>query len=627
MTAFAWDFELIAGPYGGAADGPAWDGKGLLFCLVDEGLILRYEPQTGSITDFRKYTAGTRGLGFDANGAIYGCQSGSRRIVRFNDDGSATPLENRLDGQFHNYPDDLVADRQGRIWFSDPIDAITVGGHAWPHVEPAVLRLDPSADGTWSVGRMTFDSSAPRGLALSLDEQILYVGDNSRAPELRAYPIGGDGALGPCSLLYTFDAGEMIDGLCLDAEGNILACIGGPEGDPPAVISVISPSGQMLETHPLPTGRPTNCAFGDAGLGSLYVTTADGYLYRVPNPGRPGVALSPSRPRAGTHEIQGPAKAVEKPPSVWLALPDNTGEKLFTETQELQTDMEAPGFGRIVPWDTVLETIATGFVGTEGPVWNAREGYLIWSDIIGDKIYRWRPGHGTSVFIDPSGHANGLTYDPEGRLVVAGFGSRIIWRVEPDGRKTILASRYQDQKLNAPNDIVVKSDGSIYWTEGTGALFHLGEAGDDVQQYLDFRAVFRLAPDGSTLVPVTVDVPGCNGLAFSPDESLLYVNGRRQIKVFDVQSDGTLQNGRLFYEDEGKERGQADGMKVDIEGNVYCRSSGGIHVIDARGNLLGRIRIPDMSNLGWGDADWKTMYIAGRSNIYRIRLNIPGVPV
>jgi len=626
MTALGWDFELIGGPYAGAGDGPVWDGEALLFCLVSEGLILRYDPQTGSTTEFRKYTAGTRGLGFDANGTIYGCQSGSRRIVRFNHDGSATPLENRLYGQFHNYPDDLVADRQGRIWFSDPIDAITVGGHAWPHIDPAVLRLEPSADGTWSVRRMTFDSSAPRGLALSLDEQILYVGDNSSLPELRAYPIGGDGALASCALLHTFEAGEMIDGLCLDAGGNILACIGGPEGGPPTVISVISPSGQMLETHPVPAGRPTNCAFGDAGLGSLYVTTADGCLYRVPNPGRPGLVLYTSPPRAGTFENERLAKAVEKPPRVWLGRPD-AGDKLFAETQALRTDMEASGFERIVPRDTMLETIATGFIGTEGPVWCAREGHLFWSDIIGDKIYRWRPGHGTSVFIDPSGHANGLTYDPEGRLVVAGFGSRIIWRVEPDGRKNILASRYEGKKLNAPNDIVVKSDGSIYWTEGTGALFHLGEAGDDVQQYLDFRAVFHLAPDGLTITPVTIEVPGCNGLAFSPDESLLYVNGRRQIKVFDVQPDGSLKNGRLFYEDEGKEHGQADGMKVDVEGNVYCRSSGGIHVIDPRGNLLGRIRIPDMSNLGWGDADWKTMYIAGRSNIYRTRLNIPGVPV
>jgi gluconolactonase len=193
----------------------------------------------------------------------------------------------------------------------------------------------------------------------------------------------------------------------------------------------------------------------------------------------------------------------------------------------------------------------------------------------------------------------------------------------------ILASRYQGQKINTPNDIVVKSDGAIYWTDPTGALFICGMCGEDAQRYLEFSAVFRLSPDGTTVTPVIEDCVNPNGLAFSPDESLLYVNDttQRHIRVFDVQPDGSLQNGRVFYEDQGSEPGNPDGMKVDVEGNVYCTGSGGIHVLDPTGQLLGVIKLHPITNMAWGDADWKTLYVTGRAEIYRIRLNIPGVPV
>lgn len=303
------------------------------------------------------------------------------------------------------------------------------------------------------------------------------------------------------------------------------------------------------------------------------------------------------------------------------------------ETKPLQTDMEATGFERIVPTDAVLDTISTGYVATEGPVWNRREGYLLWSDMAGDKIYRWKAGEGTSVFLDPSGHSNGLTYDHQGRLIVAGFASRSIWRLEPDGSRTVLVDRYDGLPLQAPNDIVVKSDGSIYWTESTGAFLHPGLSGPgdeyDVQQYRDLKPILRLAPDGSGPRSVVDDFEGPNGIAFSPDESLLYINDirRRHIRVFDVQVDGTLANGRLFYEDQQKDRGNPDGMKVDSEGNVYLRASGGVEIVGPNGRLLGRIRIPEMTNIAWGDADWRTLFITGRDNIYRVRLNIPGIPV
>jgi gluconolactonase len=295
--------------------------------------------------------------------------------------------------------------------------------------------------------------------------------------------------------------------------------------------------------------------------------------------------------------------------------------------------MVGQGLERIVPSDARIEVVSTGYVAPEGPLWNRREGYLVWSDMAGNKIYRWEPGRGTSVFIDPSGHSNGLTYDLEGRLLVAGFASRNIWRVEPDGSRTVLAARYDGYKLQAPNDIVVKSDGAIYWTESTGAFTHPGLSGPgdeyDVQQYRDLKPVLRLAPDGSGPTSVVDDFEAPNGIAFSPDESLLYINDtrRRHIRVFDVNADGTLGNGRLFYSDPGTERGNCDGMKVDVEGNVYVRASGGVHIIDPAGQLLGRIRIPEMTNVAWGEDDWRALFITGRQHIYRVRLNIPGVPV
>ena len=304
-------------------------------------------------------------------------------------------------------------------------------------------------------------------------------------------------------------------------------------------------------------------------------------------------------------------------------------EHTIAGTHTLRSDMESPGFERIVPRDAVVETIATGCIFTEGPVWNARDGYFLWTDIIGDCILKWSDDEGVTPFIDPSGHANGLTYDRDGRLVAAGYGSRCIWRLEPDGCMHVIASHFEGKKIHAPNDIVVKSDGSIYWTESTGGLYHPGMCGDDVQQYLDYKAVFRLSPDGSTITPVVDDFEAPNGLAFSPDESLLYINDtrRRHIRVFDVRADGTITNGRVFYEAKGDEPGNPDGMKVDVEGNVYCTGSGGIHIMDPDGKLLGRIRLNMVSNMAWGDADWRTLYITRRPEVHRVRLNIPGAPV
>jgi gluconolactonase len=287
-------------------------------------------------------------------------------------------------------------------------------------------------------------------------------------------------------------------------------------------------------------------------------------------------------------------------------------------------------FHDIVPKTAVLERVSHGHIFTEGPVWNAREGALYWTDIIGNTIWKWTPGVGNSVVLRPSGKANGMTFDKDGRLLVAGWTNRTVWRMEQDGAIVPLATHYQGKKLGTPNDIVVKSDGAIYFTDPPGGVGIVEMEGEDLQQYLDFSGVYRLEPDTRKLTLLTTDVPGCNGLVFSPDESVLYINdtGGRFIQMFDVQADGALVNSRRFADVVGDEPGNPDGMKVDVAGNLYCTGPAGVHVFDPSGAYLGRIKAPEhCSNMAWGDADWQTLYITARTSVYRMRLGIQGIPV
>lgn len=295
----------------------------------------------------------------------------------------------------------------------------------------------------------------------------------------------------------------------------------------------------------------------------------------------------------------------------------------------MEIDMAAPGFEKLVPPGSALGVIAHDLQFAEGPVWNKRTGELYWVDIIGDKIWKWKEGAGRTLVMSPSYRADGMTLDQKGRLVVAGWSWRRVWRMELDGSITTLCAEFDGKKLNSPNDIVVKSDGSIYFTDPSGGLNNVEMHGDDVQRYMDYHGVFRISPDGKTTL-ATRDFVYPNGLAFSPDESLLYINDTRQnlIKVYDVAADGTLKNGRLFCNLLGPEPGVADGMKVDTEGNVYCTGPAGIHVMSPQGRLLGRILVPGHStNVGFGDADWKSLFITTYTSVFRVRLGVPGLPV
>jgi sugar lactone lactonase YvrE len=283
-----------------------------------------------------------------------------------------------------------------------------------------------------------------------------------------------------------------------------------------------------------------------------------------------------------------------------------------------------PTFRKLVP---MVDRIATGFTFTEGPVW--RGDGLLFSDIPNSRTIRYRPlpeGPEITTFRQPTGNANGLTLDRHGNVLACEHSGRRVSRVDANGRAETVVDNYQGKKLNSPNDVVVRSDGSIFFTDPPYGLPR-GTVGKE----LDVNGVYRL-DTGGTLQLIADDFERPNGLAFSPDERTLYVDdsARGHIRAFDVASDGSLSSGRVFAEMRGQpgEQGVPDGMKVDQEGNVYCTGPNGIWVYEPSGRFLGRIVLPEVpANLAWGDADWHTLYITARRSLYRLRIAVPGIPV
>jgi gluconolactonase len=292
----AWKFERVAGPYKGATGGIVWDGKSVLFSAVQEERILKFDPQSGRVDNFRKYTGRTNGIALSRAGEIYGAQEGGRRVIHFKADGSTAPTCDLLDGHHHNQPTDIAVDRQGRVWFADPHNATApYGPPVYPFLERgSVLRLERNPAGVWTLTRVTHDTREPRALALSADEKTLFVAEGNvemgAQCDLRAYAVDSDGAVGACKVLRGFRAGERgIEGLCLDDGGNIVASGGWQKNGAGPLVYVFAPTGAILESHPVPGSLPMRCAFGDPNLDSLYVTNSDGYLYRAQGIGRRGL--------------------------------------------------------------------------------------------------------------------------------------------------------------------------------------------------------------------------------------------------------------------------------------------------------------------------------------------------
>jgi gluconolactonase len=291
-----------------------------------------------------------------------------------------------------------------------------------------------------------------------------------------------------------------------------------------------------------------------------------------------------------------------------------------------------PALDQIISTSEPIVDLATNLGGTanvEGPLWWKEGGYLLFR---GTDLKRWKyaPGQALSVFKENTNAANGITRDMQGRLVACEAGTRRVVREEPDGSITVMASDFQGRPLNFPNDIAVKSDGAIYFTDpwaGPRAQVAPGEAD------LGFAGVYRISADRGTLTLLVNDFLTPNGIAFSPDESVLYINdsARRHIRAFDVQPNGVLarQTDRVFVDLSGPEPGGPDGMKVDGAGNVYCGGSGGLYIIDPKGKKLGRIvhGFANTANVAFGGDDWKTVYFCTRASLGSFKVKIAGVPV
>ncbi len=359
-------------------------------------------------------------------------------------------------------------------------------------------------------------------------------------------------------------------------------------------------SGRVMELH---TNQP-GMQFFSGNIGELKTLGKGGVVYQ----NHQGLCL----------ETQHFPNAVNQPnfPSVILR-PGETYRHIIVH----KFNTKQNNLGEILAPNAEIEKIADGFEFTEGPVWHP-DGFLLFSDIPANTIYKWQPEQETEIFRQPSGNANGNTLDNSGRLISAEHGNRRVSLTEKDGEIVTLASQYQGKQLNSPNDLVVKSDGSIYFTDPPYGI-------ESEQEELGFYGVYRLAPDG-TLTLLVDDFVRPNGIVLSPDETKLYVNDSQEghIRVFDVQPDGMLDNGKLFAELEPpSEEGAADGMKVDIKGNIYSTGPGGVWIFSPNGDLLGIIETPEPpANIAWGDRDYKTLYITARKSLYRIRLKNSGLP-
>lgn len=290
----------------------------------------------------------------------------------------------------------------------------------------------------------------------------------------------------------------------------------------------------------------------------------------------------------------------------------------------------APGLSAVLAEGVELERVATGFVFTEGPLWDARTGSLYFSDIPANRIHRWDGSGAATLFRDPSGKSNGLTWDLQGRLTACEHLNRRITATEADGRITVLTDSYEGRRLNSPNDLVFHSTGRLYFTDPPYGI-QSADFGALAEQEQPVNGLYLLAPGAKEPVLLCDDFDRPNGLAFSPDEQTLYVadTPRYHVRRFQVREDGTLGGGEVFAQfEESQGAGRPDGMKVDVAGNLYTTGPGGLWIVAPDGTILGQLRFPERTaNCGWGDHDLHSLYVTATHSVYRLRTLTPGVPV
>lgn len=285
-------------------------------------------------------------------------------------------------------------------------------------------------------------------------------------------------------------------------------------------------------------------------------------------------------------------------------------------------------FYELVAKNAGVERLGTGFTFTEGPVWNHSGQFLLFSDMPADVRRRWDAAGGVREVQRPSNKGNGMTYEVDGSLLICEHATSSVVRLRPDGTRQTVASHYQGKELNSPNDVVVAADKSIYFSDPTYGRMPV--FGVERKQDLSFQGVYRVQASGERIQLLANDFEQPNGLCFSPDESLLYINDspRAHIRLYKLAKDGTISGGSVFFDHIGTgaiEEGIPDGMKCDEAGNIYVSGPGGIWVISPEAELLGRIDVPEnVGNLNWGGDDWKTLFICASTSLYKIDLHVRG---
>jgi gluconolactonase len=307
--------------------------------------------------------------------------------------------------------------------------------------------------------------------------------------------------------------------------------------------------------------------------------------------------------------------------------------------QEIRVIRLDPAFDKLVPPGVIIERIVSGRKWVEGPVWNRKDGYLLFSDIPMNSVIKWQPGKGTSVFLKPSGYtgkipfdgpepgSNGLAFDRDNRLLFAAHGDRRIARLESNGKPATLVDRFEGKRINSPNDLVVKSNGDIYFTDPP---FGLPKSYRDPRKELPFQGVYRYSRNGK-LTLLTKEIKAPNGIAFSPDERKLYISNADPLSAvwlsFDVKGDGTINNGSILFDATALTKskpGGPDGMKIDVQGNIFAAGPGGVYVLAPDGRHLGTIDLnAPTGNVAWGE-DGSTLFITSNSNVFRAKLTTNG---